>query len=129
MDIRNGAGSIRQLSGTTLFPQSIRSATSKTHSARALESIHTNGKLQNGDILEKGNSFGGAAENGNDARDGRYSAKLSEVDIYESSRYDAILLKEDLKNTNWLHSFDDKSDQGSIFDTGFEPPPEPFGLL
>lgn len=130
MDIRNGTGSIRQLSGTTLFPQSIRSATSKTHSsARALESLHTNGTLQNGDISEKGNSFSGASENGNDAHDGRYSAKLSEADIYESSRYDAILLKEDLKNTNWLHSFDDKSDQGSIFDTGFEPLPEPFGLL
>ncbi|GAY32313.1 hypothetical protein CUMW_001750 [Citrus unshiu] len=129
MDIRNGAGSIRQLSGTTLFPQSIRSATSKTRSARALESVHTNGILKNRDISEKGNTYSGPAENGNDAHDGRYSAKLSEADIYESSRYDAILLKEDLKNTNWLHSFDDKSDQGAIFDTGFEPLPEPFGLL
>lgn len=58
---------------------------------------------------------------------GNHSAKLTEVDIYESSRYDAILLKEDLNNTNWLHSIDDKSDQGPIFDNGFEPLPEPFG--
>lgn len=59
----------------------------------------------------------------------QYSAKLSEVDIYESSRYDALLLKEDLKNTNWLHSADDKCDEASIFDNGFEHLPEPFGLL
>lgn len=58
---------------------------------------------------------------------GNYSAKLAEVDVYESSRYDAMLLKEDLKNTNWLHSVDDKSDQGPIFDNGFGPLPEPFG--
>lgn len=58
-----------------------------------------------------------------------YSSKLSGVDIYESSRYDALLLKEDLKNTNWLHSADDKCDQGPIFDNGFEHLPEPFGLL
>lgn len=59
----------------------------------------------------------------------RLSAKLSEMDIYESSRYDTILLKEDLKNTNWLHSFDGKSDQGPLFDNGFEPLPEPFDPL
>ncbi|XP_031247496.1 sialidase [Pistacia vera] len=129
MDIRNGSGSIRQLSGTTLFPQSIRSATSKTHSARALESVNINGGLQNRGIWERGNSISRTSENGNDANDGRYSAKLSEVDIYESSRYDALLLKEDLKNTNWLHSIDDKSEQGLIFDNGFDPLPEPFGLL
>lgn len=69
------------------------------------------------------------AEIGSEAIDGRYYAKLSEADNYESSRYDAILLKEDLKNTNWLHSIDDKSDQGSIFDNGFESLPEPFGPL
>lgn len=68
--------------------------------------------------------------NGNEVDDGgRYSSRLGEVDIYESSRYDAILLKEDLKNTNWLHSIDDKFDQGPIFDNGFESLPEPFGLL
>lgn len=77
---------------------------------------------------ENRNSINRAAECGSDFHDGRYSAKLSEVDIYESSRYDVILLKEDLKNTNWLHSIDDKSDLVSISD-GFEPLPEPFGLL
>ncbi|KAK0585264.1 hypothetical protein LWI29_025853 [Acer saccharum] len=129
MDIRNGAGSTRPLSGTTLFPQSIRSANSKSHSTRTLESVSINGSSQNGDFLEKGHNFSRIADNGSDINDGRYSAKLSEVDIYESSRYDAILLKEDLKNTNWLHSIDDKSDQGTFFDNGFEPLPEPFGPL
>ncbi|GFY82497.1 hypothetical protein Acr_02g0007370 [Actinidia rufa] len=59
----------------------------------------------------------------------RLSAKVTDMDIYESSRYDAILLKEDLKNTNWLHSVDGKSDQGLIFDNGFELLPEPFDPL
>lgn len=85
--------------------------------------------MKNGDYCENGNGTTRAAENGSDSRDGRYSTKLSEVDIYESSRYDAIFLKEDLNNTNWLHSIDDKLDQGSIFDNGFESLPEPFGLL
>ncbi|XWS35433.1 hypothetical protein CRYUN_Cryun21dG0125600 [Craigia yunnanensis] len=135
MDIRNGTGSIRSLSSTTLFPQSIRSATAKTqslHSSSASNSVNSNGSpgsLKNGDFSENGNSISRSAENGSDSHDVRYSAKLSELDIYESSRYDAILLKEDLKNTNWLHSIDDKSDQGSLFDNGFEPLPEPFGLL
>ncbi|GJW66425.1 hypothetical protein Tco_0120849 [Tanacetum coccineum] len=58
------------------------------------------------------------------------SSKLSsKVDIYKSSRYDAILLKEDFKNTSWLHSVDDKIDEGSFFDNGFELLPEPFGPL
>ncbi|XWS09526.1 hypothetical protein CRYUN_Cryun40dG0092200 [Craigia yunnanensis] len=135
MDIRNGTGSIRSLSGTTLFPQSIRSASAKTQSLRSLcasDSVNSNGSsdsLKNGDFFENGNGISRPAENESDSNDGRYSAKLSEVDIYDSSRYDAILLKEDLKNSNWLHSIDDKSDQGSIFDNGFEPLPEPFGLL
>ncbi|PNS99542.2 hypothetical protein POPTR_016G139500v4 [Populus trichocarpa] len=133
MDLRNGTGSTRSLSSTTLFPQSIRSATPKTHPARsrsAPESIN-NGNLQNGDVLENESYFSRATEIRREANDGqRYSAKLSEVvDICESSRYDAILLKEDLKNTDWLHSVDDKSDQGPFFDNGFEPLPEPFGLL
>ncbi|KAG8500013.1 hypothetical protein CXB51_006474 [Gossypium anomalum] len=134
MDIRNGPTNIRSLSSTTLFPQSIRSATAKTQSLRSLstsDSDNSNGspgRLKNRDLPENGNSISRAAECGSDFHDGRYSAKLSEVDIYESSRYDVILLKEDLKNTNWLHSIDDKSDLISISD-GFEPLPEPFGLL
>ncbi|KAK6255623.1 hypothetical protein SCA6_016928 [Theobroma cacao] len=111
MDIRNGTGSIRSLSGTTLFPQSIRSATTRTQSLRSFstsDSVNSNGSpgsLQNGDFSENGNSISRPVQNGSDSHDGRYSAKFSEVDIYESSRYDAILLKEDLKNTNWLHSY------------------------
>ena len=88
-----------------------------------------NGDVRNGVYSENGNHISRPPEIGSAANNGRYSAKLSEVDIYESSRYDAILLKEDLKNTSWLHSIDDKSDQGSIFDNGFEPLPEPFGPL
>lgn len=95
-------------------------------------SARTNGSLQtgsNGVISENGNIMNRPVENGSEADSGRYSAKLSEADVYESSRYDAILLKEDLKSTNWLHSLDDKLDQGPIFDNGFEHLPEPFGLL
>ncbi|KAG6769664.1 hypothetical protein POTOM_025324 [Populus tomentosa] len=130
MDIRNGTGSARSLSSTTLFPQSIRSTTPKSQSVRSRstqESIN-NGNSQNGDVLDDEIHFSRAAEIGHEANDGRYSAKLSDADIYESSRYDAILL-EDLKNTNWLHSVDDKSDQGPFFDNGSESLPEPFGQL
>ncbi|PON32595.1 serine/arginine repetitive matrix-like protein [Parasponia andersonii] len=135
MDIRNGAGNIRPITGTTLFPQSIRSATQKTQSVRSLSSSSVSingGGLQtsyNGIMLESGNNIDRSAENGFESDCARHSAKLSEVDIHESSRYDAILLKEDLKNTNWLHSIDDKTDSGPIFDNGFEALPEPFGLL
>ncbi|XP_062072991.1 uncharacterized protein LOC133777431 isoform X2 [Humulus lupulus] len=135
MDIRSGAGNSRPLTGTTLFPQSIRSTSSKSQSARSLSSsssVSINGGLQtsyNGIMLENENHINRYVENGIESDAGRHSAKLSEVDIYESSRYDAILLKEDLKNTNWLHSIDDKTDQGPIFDNGFEALPEPFGLL
>ncbi|KAK9067767.1 hypothetical protein SSX86_011878 [Deinandra increscens subsp. villosa] len=92
-------GSARPLSGSTLFPQSI-----------------SNGYLWNrGPPVEDQSP---------------HSSKLSsEVDIYESSRYEAILLKEDLKNTSWLHSADEKIDEGPLFDNGFESLPEPFGPL
>ncbi|KAB2630398.1 serine/arginine repetitive matrix protein 1 [Pyrus ussuriensis x Pyrus communis] len=137
MDIRNGSANARQLSGSTLFPQSIRSSTStpNAQSVRPLStpvSAHINGSHQtngNGFTSENGHIINRLVENGSEVDSGRYSAKLSEVDIYESSRYDAILLKEDLKNTNWLHSVDDKLDQGPIFDSGFEHLPEPYGLL
>ncbi|PKI39906.1 hypothetical protein CRG98_039695 [Punica granatum] len=132
MDIRNGTGSLRALSNTTLFPQSIRSTGSKTHSSRSLNaSVNGNGNHQssNDALSESGSWNVRSPDNSTVSGNGNYSAKLTEVDIYESSRYDAILLKEDLKNTNWLHSVDDKSDQGLIFDNGFEPLPEPFGPL
>lgn len=120
---------LRALSNTTLFPQSIRSAASKTHSARSLNAyINGNGNLRSSkDALSENGSWTiRSPENGIVSGNRDYSLKLTEVDIYESSRYDAILLKEDLNNTNWLHSVDDKSDQGSIFDNGFEHLPEPF---
>lgn len=73
-----------------------------------------------------------SGENGNEANEGRrLMGKLSDMDMYESSRYDALLLKEDVKNTNWLHSIDDRSsDHGLMFDNGgFELLPEPFAPL
>ncbi|XP_043698222.1 translation initiation factor IF-2-like isoform X2 [Telopea speciosissima] len=132
MDIRHGTGSIRSLSGTTLFPQSIHSSAPKGQRVRALDpsaSVSSNSELfvsSNGSMTQNGNqSLDGEAEED----DGRLSAKLSEPDIDENSHYDAILLKEDLKNTNWLLSADDTSDQGLIFDHRFEPLPELFGLI
>ncbi|KAA8517624.1 hypothetical protein F0562_015098 [Nyssa sinensis] len=132
MDIKIGTSGIRPLSGTTLFPQSIRSANPKNQPGRAFSApASVNGNLSistNGVISENGN-YVRSPDNGTEEDNCRFSAKLCEADIYESSRYDAILLKEDLKNTDWLHSVDDKSDQGPIFDNGFEPLPEPFGPL
>ncbi|XP_042476693.1 mucin-5AC-like isoform X2 [Macadamia integrifolia] len=139
MDIRHGAGSIRSLSGTTLFPQSIRSSAPKSQPARPLDppvSVSSNGNSNsdqpvssNGSMIENGNCIDYSLDGEAEEDDGRFSAKLSEPDIYESTRYEAILLKEDLKNTNWLHSIDDTSEQGPIFDHRFEPLPEPFGLI
>ncbi|KAJ9544715.1 hypothetical protein OSB04_024422 [Centaurea solstitialis] len=122
MDIRNGGA--RPLSGSTLFPQSIRSANSRTQPGRAMSAPGSVDGSVNG---ENGNyAWNRAVED----HQSPHSSKLSsEVDIYESSRYDAILLKEDLKNTSWLHSADDKIDEGPLFDNGFETLPEPFGPL
>ncbi|CAL1378355.1 unnamed protein product [Linum trigynum] len=141
MDIRNGAGGTRPLTGTTLFPQSIRGGPNKTQSqtvrsSTALEAAAlVNGNshhLRNGEVVENGHyAVGRHVETGNhhQANEGRQFGRLGEGDVYESSRYDAMLLKEDVKNMNWLHSIDDKFDQGSIFDHGFEPLPEPFAPL
>ncbi|CAL0328374.1 unnamed protein product [Lupinus luteus] len=143
MDIRNSSGNLRALSNTTLFPQSIRTSTTpspKSQSHRvssAPASINMNGSLvsSNNRVATfdvRNNINRNTMINGREVLDERQhnSAKLSEVvDIYESSRYDALLLKEDLKNTDWLHSADDKCDQDSIFGNGFEHLPEPFGLL
>ncbi|KAF3552387.1 hypothetical protein DY000_02003867 [Brassica cretica] len=95
MDIRNGKSSCA-ISSTTLFPQSIRQASSKIQPIRSVNS-HSDSISSN------------SAENGNEANEGRrLMGKLSDRDMYESSRYDALLLKEDVKNTNWLHSIDDR---------------------
>lgn len=134
-DIRNSSGNLRALSSTTLFPQSIRSSAPKSLSSRRLSapgSVDMNVSSQSSNNGANGDSRNDMKRNmfnGSEAEERQHFAKLSEVDIYESSRYDAILLKEDLKNTNWLHSADDKLDQGPIFDNGFESLPEPFGML
>lgn len=131
MDIRNG--SARPLSGSTLFPQSIRSNNSRAQPGRISSAPGSiDGSMGNGIGIENGNYNNGYMWNrGQPVEDqSPHSSKLSsEVDIYESSRYDAILLKEDLKNTSWLHSADDKIDEGPLFDNGFETLPEPFGPL
>lgn len=116
MDIRNGSSAHRPLTSTNLLPQSIRSSNQKTHAS-------VNGSLlpaENGKQL---------SESGSEEERCQSLARVNGNDIYESSRYDMILLKEDVKNTNWLHSIDDKSEQGSIFDNGFEHLPEPFDPL
>ncbi|KAF5785353.1 hypothetical protein HanXRQr2_Chr10g0427681 [Helianthus annuus] len=131
MDIRNGGA--RPLSGSTLFPQSIRSSSTRTQPGRTSSAPGSiDGSANNGLGSENGNNSNGYLWNrGQPIEDqSPHSSKLSsEVDIYESSRYDAILLKEDLKNTSWLHSADDKTDEGLLFDNGFESLPEPFSPL
>lgn len=120
-------GNVRALTGTHLFPQSIRSGTPKGRPARVSDApspISSNGFLS-----ENGNGIERSPDHETDIDDKKLIAKVCEIDTYGSSRYDAILLKEDAKNTNWLHSLDDKSDQSPVFDHRFEPLPEPFGLL
>ena len=125
-DIRNGPGIMRSGSGNTLFPHSIRSATSKTPSVTSSNSdaIGTDFQRSGNNNMERGNHF-----HPDGGENGRFCGSLNHLDMYESSRYESILLKEDLKNTNWLHSADDKTDLSSILDYGFEALPEPFGLL
>ncbi|CAM8971542.1 unnamed protein product [Rhodiola kirilowii] len=132
MDIRNGTVNTRQLSGTTLFPQSIRpSSGTKTQAVRSSSDLgsYNNTSLHiRSAYFENGNHMS-ASINCRTEEMSHLSAKLRELDIYESSRYDAILLKEDIKNTNWLRSFDEHSNPGSLFDNGFESLPEPFDPL
>lgn len=111
MDLKNGSNVSRPLTGSNLFPQSIRSSNHKTQ----LGAASGNGCVP---ICR--------SESGSEEDKHPSSARLANSDMYESSRYDMILLKEDLKNMNWLHSIDVKSDEGSIFDNEFERLPEPF---
>ncbi|KAL4557751.1 hypothetical protein LXL04_035939 [Taraxacum kok-saghyz] len=133
MDIRNGG--VRPLSGSTLFPQSIRSTNSRAHPPARASSVDgggsENGSYSNGYSWNRERGSGPGPGPGPMEDESPHSSyKLSsEVDIYESSRYDAILLKEDLKNTSWLHTADDKNDEGFLFDNGFESLPEPFSPL
>ncbi|CAH9112476.1 unnamed protein product [Cuscuta epithymum] len=135
MDIRNGPNSVRAVSGSTLFPHSIRSSGAKklqqAQGSNSLASPNASMNIINGSIIERGNNTSSRPSE-NKGEEERYerssSARVTDVDIYESSRYDMLLLKEDVKNTNWLHSIDDKSD-ATMFDNGFEPLPEPFDPL
>lgn len=139
-DIKNGG--VRPLSGSILYPQSIRSGNPRIHPVRASNAAGSiNGSFSNFVNSKNGNLNNAKIRNTNNGypenkvkpisaeHRSPYSSKLTEVDIYESSRYDAILLKEDLKNTSWLHSADEISDQGPLFDNGFESLPEPFSPL
>nr|XP_043610455.1 cell wall protein DAN4-like isoform X2 [Erigeron canadensis] len=140
MDIRNGG--TRPLSGSTLFPQSIRSGNPRmqpSHTSNAAGSV--NGSFSNGINPRNENLKSTNYENSGHINSENkitpisvehrtsYLSKLKDMDMYESSRYDAILLKEDLKNTSWLHSADENSDLGPLFDNGFERLPEPFAPL
>ncbi|KAM0948018.1 hypothetical protein DsansV1_C07g0073851 [Dioscorea sansibarensis] len=118
MDIRpNIGGGIRS---TSIFPHSIRSSMKGRTYSKSDQTAHTaNNAVHahqnfNGTVTE--DCYGAISENGD-----RYP--------YGSYRYDAILLKEDSKSMNWLHSIDDKSDQSPEFDHRFEPLPEPFSPL
>ncbi|CAA2968903.1 Hypothetical predicted protein [Olea europaea subsp. europaea] len=133
MDIRNGTNGVRPLTGSTLFPQSIRSTNKKSSSNHLLSATASvNGRLavkNNSAIAENGYHINRSSDSGSEEDKSQSSAKLTNIDVYESSRYDMILLREDLKSTNWLCSLDNKSEQEPIFDNGFEPLPEPFGPL
>ncbi|BAF17770.1 putative GPI-anchored protein pfl2 [Oryza sativa Japonica Group] len=141
MDIRQNLGGIR---GASLFPHSIRSTAGKGRPARMSDPGHT---ISNGDHRHyadngstnghfSGDSNGALSRNGGSSTDspdrGSIGGKetLSELDMYGSSRYEAMLLREDVRNTSWLHGFDDsKPDQSPLFDHRFEPLPEPFSPL
>ncbi|XP_077239297.1 uncharacterized protein LOC143880305 [Tasmannia lanceolata] len=127
MDIRNGMGSIRTMAANSLYPQSIRSATQKGRPARVSDTPSSVGS--NGTISENGYNIDRYSNCETNHEDRKLSTKLSEPDRYESSRYDAILLKEDSKNMDWLHSLDNQSDQSPVFDHRFDPLPEPFDLI
>lgn len=136
MDIRQGTGGVR---GASLFPHSIRSATtaaSKDHSASKSDPVAAAQKsgvtvygggyaseLMPKDYYESSSESRGQVAEGCEAG--------SAVKVYGSSRYDSILLKEDSRSLNWLHGLDSKpEDHSHPFDHNrFEPLPEPFILL
>ncbi|XP_044977326.1 translation initiation factor IF-2-like [Hordeum vulgare subsp. vulgare] len=142
MDIRQNLGGIR---GASLFPHSIRSSHGKVRPVRMSDPGHptSNGDHRhyadngstNGHFFS-GDSYGALSRNGGSSTDspdrgsfGTKETSLSELDIYGSSRYEAMLLRgEDVRNTSWLHGGfdDDKPDQSPLFDHRFEPLPEPF---
>lgn len=145
MDIRTGStGGGRSLSGISVFPQSVRPGMARggvglQRGTRVLDSYPPRSTNSNNGRTPGHSNAPSMSDNGSVScldmsQDGeteeiasRFTGKLSEPDIYDSSRYDMLLLKEDLKNTNWLQTMDDKSD---LFDhQPFEPLPEPFDPL
>ncbi|RAL39216.1 hypothetical protein DM860_002749 [Cuscuta australis] len=139
MDIRNGPNGARAISGSTLFPPSIRSNGTKkqqqqqVHGSSSPASLSGSMNSNNSEpILEKGSCNNGRPLENRSEEEERHErsslARVTDADVYESCRYDMLLLKEDVKNTNWLHSIDDKS-EATMFDNGFEPLPEPFDPL
>uniref|UniRef100_A0A452ZCV3 Uncharacterized protein n=1 Tax=Aegilops tauschii subsp. strangulata TaxID=200361 RepID=A0A452ZCV3_AEGTS len=142
MDIRQNLGGIR---GASLFPHSIRSSTGKVRPVRMSDPGHLTSNSDHRHYADNGSanghffssdSYGALSRNGGSSTDspdrGSFETKetsLSELDIYGSSRYEAMLLRgEDVRNTSWLHGGfdDDKPDQSPLFDHRFEPLPEPF---
>ncbi|KAL5228600.1 hypothetical protein ABZP36_016865 [Zizania latifolia] len=139
MDIRQNLGGIR---GASLFPPSIRSAGTKGRLARMSDPSHLslncdwhytdNGSINghfSGDSNGALSNNGGSSTGSPDRESIGTKETLSELDLYTNLRYEAMLLREDTTNTNWLHNVDDKSDQSPVFDHRFEPLPEPFGPL
>ncbi|PKA50546.1 hypothetical protein AXF42_Ash013761 [Apostasia shenzhenica] len=136
MDIKQSMGGIR---ATSLFPHSIRSSALKSRPARTSEPVVpvTHDELPtypgscNKTVTEESNlpSYNNGKFAAKHLNKDFLITKESDLDLYGSSRYEAMLLKEDLKNTNWLHSIEDKSDQSPSFDHRFESLPEPFSPL
>lgn len=133
MDIKRNIGSIRS---TSLFPQSTRSNVPKGRPAQLSDPVVS---VTTDEAFVSYNGIGpncnrSVSGNGDCTADKSPQLKAHiknerEFDIYGSSRYDMMLLKEDSNNMNWLHNVDDKSDESPIFDLRFEHLPEPFGLL
>lgn len=116
----------------SIFPHSIRSVNAPK--SRPIPGSEPIVPVESNEPLSEARSCNGIAlENGDVAakqlNKDSLVAKDTDYDLYGSSRYDAMLLKEDLKNLNWLHGVEDKSDQSPDFDHRFEPLPEPFGPL
>ncbi|XP_078437088.1 serine/arginine repetitive matrix-like protein [Wolffia australiana] len=95
MDLRQGMAGVR---GAALFPHSVRAAPPPEKAAPPPPPP---------------------------PREAAFLGRAIGRDVFESSRYDAILLKEDVRNMSWLHSGEDKHDHG-LFDLRLEPLPEPF---
>ncbi|KAJ3669095.1 hypothetical protein LUZ60_011045 [Juncus effusus] len=127
MDIKQNLGGIK---GVSLFPHSIRSNSSKPgqRPARSSDPPAHSRSTSNDRISENG-SLNSSRSNGNNSPDRNIlvlKESLNEMDLYGSSRYDTMLLKEDAKNTSWLHGIGDDDEKSLIFDHRFDSLPEPF---